>query len=211
VSLLERRPYFTQILEKLHVKPEHFQVVVNRVTRTQVEELLAAWDAIFFRGTGDQREDRHMEIQQLFSNAYADYLQEGGKEDASGFKQFLDRRQGQSETVDKVLADIKGIRELFRKLDKLGLTNKEVSLSKETTVLDLGVDGITPDQLKNLFEARGSVWVLEEPKPGDNKPSEAKPEKPKRSKQARTTSKNEALLVDKARESAPKEVCCGNL
>jgi hypothetical protein len=158
-SITERRGYFSQILHKLEMDPAEYQVVVNRVTQRQVDELLARFDQLFFSRSNGERVDRHAEIQEGFVEAYGAYLATGATS-PRGLKTFLAEAALENSKAKQVLFDLQSARNLFQQIDRMGFTPREAQLSKESIILDMGVDVLSPKDLRDLVESQGDVRVL---------------------------------------------------
>jgi hypothetical protein len=161
-SIAERRGYLAQLIEKLEAEAQEYQVVVNRVTKKQVDDLLASFDELFYRIEGGEKVDRHAELQQSFSEAYNAYLATGAQSPAR-FKAYLEAQSSESPAAKQVLEDMNKARALFGRLDRMGLTPREAQLSKESIILDMGIDVMTPRELRDLVEPHGDIQVIMPP------------------------------------------------
>jgi hypothetical protein len=158
-TVSERRGYFNQFLKKLELEAPEYQVVVNRITKRQVDELLARFDQLFYSHATGERVDRHADIQQAFGEVHSEYLAAGATS-PKGFRAFVAQTALENPKAKQVLDDLQGVRNLFQQIDRMGFTPKEAQLSKESIILDLGVDVMTPQEILDLVELQGDVRIL---------------------------------------------------
>lgn len=141
-----------------------YSVTANRLSLATVEAAVEAYrDLLYTTSTGPDgetiTEKRTAQIQGALAGAWEAYAETVDEPTGTGFRDYLETRGGAA-TPDEALAleVLNGAREVFARLDALGLSAFEASFPKESLVGELLPPEMTPEQLKEAIA--GSVLAM---------------------------------------------------
>jgi len=128
-----------------------YDVVVHRISRNEAESAVELYNELFGK-TAEEIPQKISEIGGDISQAYDAYLIDTNATDAAGFGAYLVSKGG-TDLADKAVGRLAKFKELFDHLEKLGLTRKEIEISEQKIVGQLGLAQPDPGELVQLIKA----------------------------------------------------------
>ncbi len=125
------------------LEPSDYVVVVDRMGEQEVQSILKAFEELY-----GKNKEKAPEIGGAFQTAYNDYTVQKQTADPAGFSPFLQSQPGKYPAVDTA---VRGFDNLFGHIEHLGLTDKEVAKSEEHITSDLGVSGVSPEDMVKVI------------------------------------------------------------
>jgi hypothetical protein len=143
---------YQQIITEEGADPDKYEVADARLSEGAVKEALRIYTQLFFApaAQGGQT-SRAQEIQQAISEAYRQYAATGGTADATGFLAYLERADADAVSTTAI-GYVRQIGALFHEVGQLGLTDKEVDISKTVLLRPLRVPGLPARELRQVIE-----------------------------------------------------------
>jgi hypothetical protein len=120
-------------------------VVVDRMGETEVQSILGAFEQLY-----GKNKEKATEIGAAFQTAFTDYTVQKQTADPAGFSPYLQSQPGKYPAIQTA---VRGFDNLFGHIEHLGLTDKEVAKSEEHIASDLGVSGVSPEDMVNVINS----------------------------------------------------------
>jgi filamentous hemagglutinin family protein len=127
------------------LQPSDYVVVVDRMGETEVQSILAAFEQLY-----GKNKEKATEIGAAFQTAFTDYTVQKQTADPAGFSPYLQSLPGKYPAIQTA---VRGFDNLFGHIEHLGLTDKEVAKSEEHIASDLGVSGVSPEDMVNVINS----------------------------------------------------------
>jgi len=136
------------------VENSAFQVSERRLSPVQAAEAVRLYRSLYKvidKDTGKET-DRSGEIVARLDAAATAYRQAGGvtEIDGAGFRKFL----ASDPKNAPALVELEGLSELFRTVRVMGLTDKELQISRNTLLGQLKTEAMSKDELRSAVESR---------------------------------------------------------
>ena len=131
---------------------EEFKVVDIRLSETAVRSALKMYHQIFNTEAADgTKVSRVPELTQSLTEAYRHYLDSNAGAEPTGFRGYLESNSADAQNA-AALHFVHGMSDLFGKIEKLGLTNREGEISKSQLLRPLRVPGLSTGALRQNIE-----------------------------------------------------------
>ena len=127
------------------LEPSDYVVVVDRMGEREVQSILLSFENLY----GKNKEKAPI-IGGAFQDAFNDYTVAKQTADPAGFGAYLEGQPGKYPAVE---TSVRGFDDLFGHIEHLGLTDKEVAKSEEHITSDLGVSGVSPEDMVKVINA----------------------------------------------------------
>ncbi len=128
------------------LEPSDYVVVVDRMGEREVQSILQSFESLY----GKNKEKAPV-IGAAFQDAFNDYTVAKQTADPAGFSAYLQSQPGKYPAVDTAT---RGFDDLFGHIEHLGLTDKEVAKSEEHITSDLGVSGVSSEDMVKVINAQ---------------------------------------------------------
>ena len=144
---------YEQLVFNPDAAPEQFEVVDIRLSEAGLRNALKTYNEIFMADAPDGTKIfRATELQQTLSDAYRRYQDSNPNATSEGFRAYLENDAGGTQNA-AALAFIRRMGDLFRQIEYLGLTFKEIDISKSTLLRQLGrITGLSSSALRQNIE-----------------------------------------------------------
>ena len=140
---------FEQLIEDETADADEYVVVETRLAENAVKAALATYKSIFLRKDGTSRVP---ELQQALGESYRSYSEKNNTAEASGYVAYLAATS--QEPASAVALDcIRQLGHLFIQIKNLGLTSKELDISKSALLRPLRVPGLSTGALRQTIES----------------------------------------------------------
>ncbi len=121
---------YRQLIADATASPDQFEVADVRLSAAAVQAALDQYDVVFgTAGATGAEGSREAELQRLLSDAYYRYVTATPDAQPAGFRDYLADHPDDSDNR-AVIKLLDGLTELFRRIERLGLTEKELDISK---------------------------------------------------------------------------------
>ncbi len=127
------------------LEPSDYVVVVDRMGEREVQSILSSFEGLY----GKDKE-KVPQIGGAYQTAFNDYTVEKQTADPAGFAPYLEANPGKHPAVNSAT---RGFDDLFGHIEHLGLTDKEVTKSEEHIASDLGVSGVSPEDMVKVINS----------------------------------------------------------
>lgn len=149
---LEGLPVYLQVVGD-SARLDDFKVADARISQPGVERALMAFDQTFSKSSASgSRVSRLAEIQQSLSAAWLAYTEAVPDASPSGFVRYLKANRADAVNV-AALEDIESMADVFRSISALGLTSKEIDVSKTVLMRPMRIPGLSPNALREIIDA----------------------------------------------------------
>ena len=152
--------YF-EIVTSENPQPSDYKVAEGRIDSTRAEIVLNMSNEIFWQKDGENIKSNVADIRNDITKAYEKYVNNVGKSSATaeGFARFIE--EDEDKYAKKALQRIKSFRQLFKEIERLGLTPVELDISKNVLLRPIRVRGLNSATLKKVIEHEVSVELTE--------------------------------------------------
>lgn len=124
----------------------HYEVADSRLSASAVKAALSTYQALF------NPPARASEIQDAMRESFRGYLAQGIAGDAAGFRAYLDSARDERTAAARMAVQQMGT--LFSQIERLGLTSKEIDISKSVLVRPWLIPGLSGSTLRRVIEER---------------------------------------------------------
>ncbi len=157
LDLLMGRTLYVDTPSNVSAGAQDSRITQNRLSPDAVDRVVAAYRAVMVSESRDPqsglsiRARRDGEIRTNIDASWKRYAQAAGaKADALGFRAYLESVPNEAQT----LADIDGLRDLFKQIGALGLTPAEARAARAHILQQVTPQSITSEQLENAITSQ---------------------------------------------------------
>ena len=142
---------YRQLIADATASPDKFQVADARLSAAAVQAALDQYDSIFTTSSAGATSSRGAELTQLLTEAYYRYAGAIPDAEPAGFRAYLLGNRAEADNA-RVLDLLGQLGVLFRRIERLGLTARELEISKTKVLQELQVPGIPPPALRAIVD-----------------------------------------------------------